>query len=198
DGSDEMCNDDLTADLEDLDLPIDLNPEEVAGIATVKVDGEWYVSPTRTLLGSLVSVLRAFDDDAVSRIPEIVEELFQVADDFATDSGFDGSLGGVIGGDFGEDLGFDEDFDFDEDLDEGFGDDAEDDYSYLDLEDPEWDILFDMLVEDQGFTAEEAGCIADEIYLSDFDDRTLSILQTGEIPDAVQDQIFDIVGLCIT
>jgi hypothetical protein len=49
--------------------PIDFGGLE-AGFMTVEVGGRWYLSPTRTVLGGLVSVLRVIPDDG---LPDLVD-----------------------------------------------------------------------------------------------------------------------------
>ena len=64
------------------------------------------------------------------------------------------------------------------------------------LDPPSIDVLIAMLVNDQGFTDEEASCIAGDIYAAEFSDEVLSALQTGEIPAEVSAEISDIVDAC--
>ena len=45
------------------------------GIATVRNDGKWYISPTRTVLDNIVATLRVLDRDDLEAIRELVEEL---------------------------------------------------------------------------------------------------------------------------
>lgn len=47
------------------------------GIATVRVDGRWYVSPTRTALDALVETARLFERRDLDEIRRYVEEVFE-------------------------------------------------------------------------------------------------------------------------
>lgn len=190
----EQCTDDFLADSGAPDLPIDLDASEgLGGFATVQVDGQWYVSPTRSVLGQLVALLESVHDDAVTRLPELIESFAQGFDDFTTESGLEESLGGAIGGELDE-----LEDDFEEDFGDGFEDATSTTISGQDLDDPSREALVTMLEVDQGFMPDEAGCIADEIYAAGFDDHTLSVLQTGEIPPEVEEQVFAIVDFCLS
>jgi hypothetical protein len=191
--AEEQCTDDLgdLGDMGALEEVLRFDEGQVAGISTVKVDGKWYVSPTRTVLDSLVVVLRAFDDDALSRLPEIFEDLLGFSEDMFSEVGtaipeLDQEIDDL-------DLGVD-----DRVIDEETTETTETTpgASTTTFEWPSIEVLTAMLVNDQGFTDEEASCIAGAIYAAGFSDDVLSTLQTGEIPSEVSSQISDIVDSC--
>ncbi|MCU1486984.1 MAG: hypothetical protein JWN67_3730 [Actinomycetia bacterium] len=60
------------------------------GIAVTKVDGKWYVSPTRTLLGGLVAELEVFQPKDLKELVSYVQEVFTTTME-RTFSSFEGS-----------------------------------------------------------------------------------------------------------
>lgn len=183
--SEEQCTDDLT-DLGPLGGILDLENAAVAGISTVQVDGEWYVSPTRTVLDSVVGLLESLEDDAISKLPLLIEGFFGMSEDFFEESAFS-EVGEAID-DLPEELEVDAD---DPDLEEPVTE------TTLALEAPSIDVMTRMLVDVQGYTDEEASCTATQVFAAGFTDEQLSLLQAGEIPDEVADQLFDIIDSCL-
>jgi len=59
---------------EGVDTPqIDVE-QPALGIATVRRDGKWYVSPTRTILDNVVATLKVLDRDDLDALRDLVEE----------------------------------------------------------------------------------------------------------------------------
>jgi hypothetical protein len=71
-----QCADDVSGDtvpfLEGLIDPSALT-EISSGVEVHEVDGEWYISPTRTILGGLVGVLGVLSDDAIPGLIGLVQ-----------------------------------------------------------------------------------------------------------------------------
>lgn len=69
----ESCVGDAGEQLDGLTLPPALLDLDMR-LRTVQVDGQWYVSPTRSLLGSIVDVLRALERDDLESLVETVQQ----------------------------------------------------------------------------------------------------------------------------
>jgi len=76
-GGDEMeqCAGNLGQSLGGIAFPAGLQGMDFR-LRTVLVDGEWYVSPTRTVLGAFVDVLREIDEDDIEQFVEAFQEMF--------------------------------------------------------------------------------------------------------------------------
>jgi hypothetical protein len=175
-------------DLEDLGVlgeVLRFEDGQVAGVRTVQVGGRWYVSPTRTLLDSVVVVLGGLDDDVLSSWPDLLDDGFGFSEEMFEDSG----LGEI------EELD-----DVGEALDRPDGSDEVEVGSPTTtalLEPPSIEGLTAMLLGEQGFTADEASCIASAVYGAGYPDELLSTLQTGELPDEVYDEVNGFVTTCL-
>lgn len=236
----EQCLDDLpigSAGPGQMDVPRRDNPPPI-GILAVEVDGLWYVSPTRTILGAMAAGLGAFDDDALASIPDMLDgflggmfggfgcetfsETGSAIDETgsaidATGSGMDevaGDIGVGAPSDCSMSSGRVEDsFDLPgvdgPALDEGItsttissGSSSPSTTTASGIPEevtalePTIEGLADMLMGVQGFTTEEADCIAQGVYAHGFTTDELLAIQNGQMPADVIDDVSTIVAEC--
>lgn len=180
--SQEQCTDD-PSDLGPLAGVLRLDGAQLGGLSAVEVDGEWYVSPTRTMLDSVVGVLRAFDDDALSSLPEMLGGFFGMSEAFFEESAFS-EVGEAIE---------ESDLPSIDEIDEPQSPTTTADGV---LDPPSIDVMIAMLQDVQGYSPEQADCTATEVFAAGFTDDQLSRLQTGEIPEEVSEELFDIIDAC--
>ena len=71
-----ICNEDFEAEDSGALGEIVTRITEEAGFVMVRVDGEWYTSPTRTFFQSIIAVLKAFDREDVENFDQLLEDFF--------------------------------------------------------------------------------------------------------------------------
>ncbi len=180
----EQCTGDL-GDLGPLADVLNLDDAAVAGVSTVEVDGRWYVSPTRTMLDSVVGLLASLDDDAISKLPMMGGGLFGMSEALFDESSF-GVVDDVVDG-----MSEDVDLDGLDDLDEAVA------TTSLPFQPPSVEMITRMLVDVLGYTEAQSTCIAPKVFAAGLTDEQLSNLQSGELPSEILEQVLDIVDGCL-
>lgn len=181
--AEEQCADDM-AGLGALGDILRTDEAQMAGATAVRVDGEWYVSPSRTMLDSVVMLLESLEDDAISKLPSVMEGFFGMSEGFFQESAYS-ELGEIADA-------------LPDELDDAVAIDGPATQAMIpELQAPSIDVMTRMLVDLQGYTEEEAACAATAVFAAGLTDGQLSLLQTGEIPDEVADQVYDIIDTCL-
>jgi hypothetical protein len=199
-GLEEECFGDLG------DLPFDLGDSlDHLAVTTVRVDGQWYVSPVRTTLGLMAEGLGALPDDALEHIADTLEEIFD---------GFGGALFGMTPDGMWDDDGWGEDLEWDSEWDDW---DSEWDESWDDWGEggpgsapgtaprpssPTVEGLTRTLI-GEGFSQAEADCTAVGVHGLGLDQQTLLALEVNDpneisrIPEEVWDRIYEVMDGCV-
>jgi hypothetical protein len=195
DGPEEQCLDEIG------ELPFDLEDTlQHLTVTTVRLDGQWYVSPVRSTLGLMAEGLGALPDDALDSLADALEEMFD---------GFGGALFGMApGGTWDDEWGaWDDEWDdwdseWDEEWDGGVEDRDQDAGGWRDWPTvPTVEGLAATLVA-EGFGPAEADCVALGVHGLGLDQETLLVLEINDpieitrVPDEVWDRIYEVMDDC--
>jgi hypothetical protein len=183
DDSTRECVGDTPAGLDDSELPITWSPDAFVGLTTVQVDGAWYVSPTRTILDAVVSLLRSLHDDALDHLDDLFDSFFGFSDTMSgsydsgsCDAGVDGE--GYDCGSFEE---------------QGSPITPT---TVVSVDDPSVEGLAATLAGQHGFDLATAACMADALYAAGLDVSVLAELEAGGFPDAAIEPYYDALDAC--